>query len=127
MKWDEKSEEESIKIGESIWAQDMQKIRKSDILEEAANNAILKSKPTLKQINSIAEMARDDSSEEAYDDFFRKKEDAIDEIEESSLKSSISGSLLGTEEVKQEVNELLVTEGNIHHSQQYEEETKEYN
>ena len=127
MKWDEKSEEESIKIGESIWAQDMQKIRKSDIIEEAANNAILKSKPTLKQINSIAEMARDDSSEEAYDDFFRKKEDAIDEIEESSLKSSISGSLLGTEEVKQEVNELLVTEGNIHHSQQYEEETKEYN
>lgn len=48
MKWDEKSEEESIKIGESIWAQDMQKIRKSDIIEEAANNAILKSKPTLK-------------------------------------------------------------------------------
>ena len=127
MKWDEKSEEESIKIGESIWAQDMQKIRKSDILEEAANNAILKSKPTLKEINSIAEMARDDSSEESYNDFFRKKEDAIDEIEESSLKSSISGSLLGTEEVKQEVNELLVTEGNIHHSQQYEEETKEYN
>ena len=72
-------------------------------------------------------MARDDSSEESYNDFFRKKEDAIDEIEESSLKSSISGSLLGTEEVKQEVNELLVTEGNIHHSQQYEEETKEYN
>ena len=72
-------------------------------------------------------MARDDSSEESYNDFFRKKEDAIDEIEESSLKSSISGSLLGTEEVKQEVNELLVTESNIHHSQQYEEETKEYN
>ena len=48
MKWDKKSEEESIKIGESIWAQDMQKIRKSNIIEEAANNAILKSKPTLK-------------------------------------------------------------------------------
>lgn len=76
----------------------------------------------LKEVKNIAELVRDESSEETFSEMFRKK----DARDEESSKSSISGSICGTEEVKQEVNDLLATESNIH-SQQYEEETKEYN